>query len=378
MMHEKKTIVVLSFDASRTGAPILLLSFILASKTLFPQIDFKLFLLHGGPLYDQFKESIDTEILGSPVLRRLRRTRLHAFFERDVFEKIDLWCTKKRLKKFERYPWDINTFPALKSFQDFRINPKTVTWHFRELESTVAHFGTKEELATLASLVDAIIPDSYAVRKFLSDNGVKSDCMHVLHEYVNTDQTPVKRISDNKKFIVAGSGSPIWRKGFDIFLQSAISYSYQYPSDEVEFHWFGELDTRTKHQAQSDLAKAGIHEKVIFHGQVSNPIDSYAQADLLFATTREEPFGLIVLEAALGKVPCLAMDGVGGLNEFIEHAELVVPYMDIGSAVKKIHTLLINEPKRKDLGEFYFKKVQREYSVSRAAESILKIILHHQ
>lgn len=373
-MNNQHSLVIFSYDASRTGAPLLLLSFIAEHRRQFPQKSMKLFLLHGGPVLKDYEALIETKILGSLILRRLRRTRMHSFFSKPLWFGIERIIDKIRLERFKDSHWYVNTFPAFLQFREYGLSPKRVTWHFRELGTSVAHFASLDELCFFAKRVDAIIPDSYAVKNFLLNHGVDEHRMSVVHEYIDISKLPVDKVRRSGKFVIAGSGSPIWRKGFDIFVQTAITYFYRYPEDHVEFHWFGQLNEEIKRNAQHDLEKVGISNKVCLKGLVENPIEAYAQADLFFVTAREEPFGLIVLEAALGRVPALVMEAVGGLNEFVEHKELTVPYMNISEAVEKIKHLTNDARLRSQIGEFYFKKVCKDFNLTQATEKISKII----
>jgi glycosyltransferase involved in cell wall biosynthesis len=63
---------------------------------------------------------------------------------------------------------------------------------------------------------------------------------------------------------------------------------------------------------------------------VSNPLDYLSVFDIFALTSREDPYPLVVLEAALLQKPMVCFEKAGGAQDLIEtDAGLIVPYLSL-------------------------------------------------
>jgi glycosyltransferase involved in cell wall biosynthesis len=76
---------------------------------------------------------------------------------------------------------------------------------------------------------------------------------------------------------------------------------------------------------------------------VSNPLDYLSVFDIFALTSREDPYPLVVLEAALLQKPMVCFEKAGGAQDLIEtDAGLIVPYLSLEAMSKAILTIKEN------------------------------------
>ncbi|GAA0297277.1 N-acetyl-alpha-D-glucosaminyl L-malate synthase BshA [Gracilibacillus halotolerans] len=107
----------------------------------------------------------------------------------------------------------------------------------------------------------------------------------------------------------------------------------------------------------------GINEKVHFLGKQKDIPMILADADLLLLLSEKESFGLVLLEAMIAGVPCIATE-VGGIPEVIEHNEtgFIVPLGDTDATAEYAYQLLSNTSTWKQFSEAANQSVYRKFA----------------
>jgi len=95
-----------------------------------------------------------------------------------------------------------------------------------------------------------------------------------------------------------------------------------------------------------------LQDKVIFTGKRNDMPELLAISDLMIHLSKQEAFGLVILEALACGVPSVATN-IGGMPEVIDDGEngYLVPYGDVDAAVEKSLLLLQNEVLRKKFSD---------------------------
>jgi len=97
--------------------------------------------------------------------------------------------------------------------------------------------------------------------------------------------------------------------------------------------------------------------------------------DAFCLTSREDPFPLVVLEAASLEKPVLCFAEAGGPPEFVEnHCGFVLPYLDVAAMSARIVELIENPSLRDELGRRARAKVLERHDVEVVAPRIMNII----
>lgn len=154
-------------------------------------------------------------------------------------------------------------------------------------------------------------------------------------------------------FVVLAAGTLAWRKGPDLFLQLATEVKRQAPDLDARFLWAGRpIEAGIEERLAHDAALAGIADRVAFLGEVADMPALYASADLFVLPSREEPLGLVCVEAAAMELPVLCFKNAGAAADFVrQDAGFSIPYLSISEMAKAVATLAKDGAMRERMGK---------------------------
>jgi glycosyltransferase involved in cell wall biosynthesis len=114
---------------------------------------------------------------------------------------------------------------------------------------------------------------------------------------------------------------------------------------------------------------------VVFTGNVVSHLPYFAQFDAFLLTSREDPFPLVVLDAAsLGK-PVVCFAEAGGAPELVqEDAGLVVPYLDVEAMAAAATAIVEDADLRARLGRRAREKVLERHDMGVGGAHIAEIV----
>ena len=166
----------------------------------------------------------------------------------------------------------------------------------------------------------------------------------------------------------------IWRKGPELFLAVAQQVTRQLP--DVHFIWVGgDPQSATYQELQRDVRLLGLQDRVTLAGNQADIASYYAAFDVFLLTSREDPFPLVCLEAALYETPVLCFANSGGMPEFVrDDAGVVVPYLDTVAMAANTIALLQDERRRLQLGRTARQRVLTEHTIEAVGPAILHLI----
>ncbi|MCF8325582.1 MAG: glycosyltransferase family 4 protein, partial [Leadbetterella sp.] len=209
--------------------------------------------------------------------------------------------------------------------------------------------------------------------------------IHVVHSFVeNTEilnksaKSEVKLIKEkyglsSDKIWICACGNADWRKAPDIFLQ--IAAATLKINSKFGFIWIGiKKEGELFDQLKYDEKKLGIENEISWISPTNDAVEIINCCDVFLVSSREDPFPLVVLEAALCGKPILGFKNTGGVDEFIDDScGIKVDYLNVFEMSKQITTL--NSQNIKNLGEKSREKVLRKYNFEvsiKKIESIFK------
>jgi glycosyltransferase involved in cell wall biosynthesis len=263
-----------------------------------------------------------------------------------------------------------------------------VITHVHELSYWIGHRTGPLNNAQVLAHTDHFIACSQAVADCLRDLlHIDTSQISVVHEFIPLP-TPAGQMPNARErlreelglpgdgLVVGGSGTTDWRKGADLFVQLAVQVRKRLQPQPVHFLWVGGDDTGPEASAlRHDAVHAGVGEAVQFLGHKPNPRDYFALFDVMALVSREDPYPLVVLEAAALGIPTVAFERSGGAREFIEQdAGRVAPYLDVSGMADQIAQLLREPDLRRTLGQRAAQKVRERHDLGASAARIVNII----
>jgi glycosyltransferase involved in cell wall biosynthesis len=131
----------------------------------------------------------------------------------------------------------------------------------------------------------------------------------------------------------------------------------------IEFVWKGiSPDSLFLKQIELELRKLGLEKKITFLEQNNDTASFFMQIDLFLSLSREDPYPLVVLEAARYKIPSLCFEESGGAPEFVEKdAGSVIPFLNLNRLSEEIIMYFHNEKLRKEKGERAYTKWREKH-----------------
>jgi glycosyltransferase involved in cell wall biosynthesis len=143
------------------------------------------------------------------------------------------------------------------------------------------------------------------------------------------------RLEEND-FLVLSVGTGDFRKGIDLFLQTAKAALERSEGKErkLYFAWLGQMPRDPILWIGKDLGNLGYADRVFFLGeQFSDVAQYYVAADIFFLPSREDPFPTVVIEALHAGLPIVGFAGSGGVAEQVtDAAGVILPYGDWSAA----------------------------------------------
>ena len=209
---------------------------------------------------------------------------------------------------------------------------------------------------------------SRAVADFLtSECGVGASKIYPLDYYIPVTDVPSKNQENGRQLVIGGCGTADWRKGFDLFVQTAFFVRRNFPALDCRFVWKGggENSTPIRH-SKAEMLRARITDLVTFADPNESMKSFYGSLDVLLLTSREDPYPLVVLEAAAHSVPTICFENSGGAPEFIESdGGQVVRYVDVAQMAAAIQAYSNDRHMMQQHGSNAHKKLLMKHSDSK-------------
>lgn len=376
----KNKILFLGHDASRTGAPLLLLEIIkwIRDNSAF---EVEICLNAGGSLESDYIQLARTFYKGSTsqsyVQRGLRKLRLVGSSEPDFTSRYPV----------EQYPVVYaNTIGTCSTAMALAHPGRRIIHHIHEMAYATDVYRAKDIMRKAVPRTDIYIAASGAVKDYLIDViDVPHEKIRVIHEFPIAGCLQLNKSENGKSirhkhgipenaFVVGMCGSPEWRKGTDIFVRLAQQVKVIHPGNKVHFLWVGG-EREAYREAQFDVEKLGLREVCHFVPAVSDPSPYFKAFDLFALTSREDPFPLVMLEAAARGLPIVCFADSGGATELVEDdAGMVVPYLDVEAMARACVDLMVNENRRQLYGAQAKAKVESRYLLAHQGPKIRSVI----
>jgi predicted HAD superfamily hydrolase/glycosyltransferase involved in cell wall biosynthesis len=345
-------IIFVSHEASRTGAPAVLLSLM---KWLRQNSDIQFSIICGihGPLDKKF-EAI------APTL----------YFEdhqgRDLREALRLFCGNN-----VQYVYCNTIVSAVYANHLQYLNAQFIA-HVHELEGLFRVF--EQQFLQLSKYCRKYIAVSDAVKSCIDQRIPQNTAeIQVLSPFIDAydlSQKPTTKLRKSGQIIVFGCGGIEVRKGFDLFCGVGRKI-LDAGRHDIKLYWIGS-DIGTDLDPLTEIARLDVGKIVEWLGPKDYPRGYFEDGDIFILTSREDPYPLVCLEAAERGLPVICFDERGGgMWRFVDDdAGIVVPHMDIDAMAKAVIELADDDVRRKALGATAKRKSLSRHGVESVAPLI--------
>lgn len=334
-----KKILFISHDATRTGAPLILLELLKWLNTNHSNaIQIDVLLVQRGALEQDFKKESNKIFnyweLNKPLkFKEIVWAKLYSKFKIKKKSKKTLFYETVATNNYDLiYANSVVSLPIAVQIKN-RIPNTKLLLHVHELDTIIQQSVPNFE--NYIPFIDSYIAVSNLVKEnLITKYKVNQDLIALVYEFgVVKEELKKKR---NSIFTVGASGVVHWRKGSDVFLQVAKCIVQNHSDVKIKFVWVGDFGN-DEHIIKADIKKMGLEDAVQFVGEKTNPGNFYNNFDVFLLTSREDPFPLVSIEVAhLGK-PIICFDKASGITEIIEKGGgFVIPYLDVTAMAKKI------------------------------------------
>ncbi len=380
-----KKILFVSHDANRAGAQILLLRF-LKKLRQWPDFQFHILLKYGGPLAKEF-EAVAPTFYAYPTARASRQT-INRLLRRAAPA-----LTLPEQLTGETYDLLVsNTVTNGDLLEELAFLACPVVTYAHELEIGISMYTTPEAFARTLRRSDFFMACSRVQReRYIANYGLdpaRIDYLPSLLPEETTDANQLLGQSDALRrrlglpadaLLVGCMGTLDWRKGIDVFVQLARLVPDRLAGRPVVFAWVGGYHHQVEYKTVAeDVRRLGLQNRVLFIENQPNPLEYMACFDVFALPSREEPYPLVVLEAALLEKPVLCFDQSGGARELVQDdAGVVCPYLDTEAMAREITCLLTDEARRERLGKTGRQRVLIQHSDELAMNTLVRLLHHY-
>jgi glycosyltransferase involved in cell wall biosynthesis len=387
MRPSPPSILFVSHDASRTGAPIALLTFLrwLRANT---DYQFEVLLGCGGTLESAF------EALAPTTTANVAADRFLGHLSVSVPPVLlNVW-REKRLRSLARR-LSVSDLVYSNTLQNGALLRKlwrpgqTVLSHVHELEWWLGYRTSARDLDFTKEVTDHYVACSrVTMESLVSAQGVPPERITLCHEFIAIDKIQLARARADRHvtrgrlgispdaLVVGGVGTMDWRKGPDLFVQLAAMVTRRLPDADVHFVWAGgDAAGPTRGGLLMDARRLGLGDRIRFIGPLEQPAPLFAAMDVFALTSREDPFPLVMLEAAAAGIPLVCFAGGGGAPEFAHpDAGRVAAYLDVAGMAAAVSDLLEREEERLRMGQTAAERVRKRHTVDQAGPVLVDVI----
>ncbi|MET0507557.1 MAG: glycosyltransferase [Burkholderiaceae bacterium] len=371
------TVLVVSQEASRTGAPILAWNL---CKGLRGRCNVVTLLLRGGSLEEQFAQVSD--VVAGPV----------SYAARDPLALAPLLQ-----QLLARWPVDfaivnsIDSGACVAPLAELGIGSVLLVHEFfsytRPLDAAIDALLAARAVVFPAALVrdDALHPRT---RRRIAEAIVQPQgkC-----EVPEDRRSAGARASDlvnslrrfreeGDAFVVLGAGSVEYRKGVDLFIATAALARRRAPVARMRFAWIGRGfdpdDQRYGAYLQHQL-KTAPGDDVVIAAEIPDIEQAYPLADAFFLSSRLDPMPNVAIDALTAGVPVICFETATGLAEIlqaqVDTARFVLPHSDVRAAADALLSLRAAHATRDAQAELLRSVAARHFRMQDYVQRLLEL-----
>ena len=364
-------VVVVTHEASRTGAPRMALRVLRALQDVAEE---RIVVVRWpGPLVPEFRSASDR--LRLEPLRRLRVSLRSGRATRRLAVRVEEHAARRVLSDERPSLVYANTVKSACYIRPALELGVPVVLHCHEDDSMVEDVLARYRLDGVYDRVWLVACSAASASRLAEATGVDVGAVTVITEAVDVDDVlanaavPSPGWARSTGMVVGGCGTVDYRKGIDQWLRVAAQVRDALGPTCPRFEWIGRVADESYPALARELGLGGIVE---FVGERTNPYPMLAALDIVTVTSRHDAFPLVVLEAmALGR-PIVAFD-VGGIREQLGDTGRLVPGGDVDAMSAALLQLIADEPSRRFLASAAAERVNALFSIQQFRAAVAAV-----
>ncbi|MCB1005386.1 MAG: glycosyltransferase family 4 protein [Acidimicrobiales bacterium] len=382
-------LLAVSHDASRTGAPAMLVHFLRWVAEHRPgAVEVEVVLLRGGPLEPDFAALGPVTVLAP--FERWTRAEVAALGLRKVgltgwSSRADAARLRARLARARGHDvvW-LNSVASAPVLHGLRAEPgQRVLTAVHELDQVLDGLRPADWSALLARTDRFLAGATGIAENLLRRPGVDPTRVVVGHEFID-----VRREIDGSlrpegvdgaglrhrlgipedAFVVGGCGPTAWRKAPDLFLRLGVALRHHQAAAAgrpIHLVWIGGPTEGVKFAPLAhDLRSARLSDVVHFIGPRPDLTEPFAMFDAFALTSREDALPLVCLEAARAGRPVLAFDNTCLGEVFGDGEGAFVPFLDVDAMAAQLAAWAGDPAVARAVGERAQRRILEGFDVS--------------
>ena len=342
----RPTVLVLSHEASRSGAPVLAWNL---ARRLASSYNVVSVLMRGGALEAAFA-AVSAAIVGPMAADELHPVNMKRVAERLVNEYKPLYAIAN----------SIETSVLVPALAKFGVPSVALVHEFAEYIRPVQKMRDVLDWATHVVFPAHVVAQSTytafpASARRRGVHVLSQGCVELPDVAARPADSNVDSRADVRSlvrpddaadaFVVLGLGPVQFRKGVDLFLSTAARARRTAPHVRFRFVWIGDgydpvRDPEYSPYLASQILRSDLTETVIMLDAVEDLAPAYDAADVLFMSSRLDPQPNVGVTAMTRGMPTVCFDHASGTAEVLsadpETRPLVVPHLDVHAAAELI------------------------------------------
>ncbi len=240
----------------------------------------------------------------------------------------------------------ITTTPALLAAAVQLVPSRVITVH-QEHRASQLRGVSGEPLLIHAPSIDALVSITERTQDWFADSlGASAPELAAIPNAIPDGFRPRSDL-DDKTIVLAARMTP--EKQLDHAIEAFASIAAEHPDWKMRIFGDGPQEVRLRRMVDGH----GLHDRIQLMGRSAGMEHEWARAGLAMLPSRNEAFGLVLLEAFAAGVPAVAYDIVTGPAEIIRHGVdgLLVPAGDKDSLAVAMSKLMSDDALRRAYGE---------------------------
>ena len=237
-------------------------------------------------------------------------------------------------------------------------------------------------------VAERVICVSGALRREVKNlYGVPGDKMYVVYNGVDVQRfdARVNTRSSRRQYAVGAddpfvlfAGRMTWQKGPDLLVEALPGLLTHHP--RAKFVFAGDGDLRDGLERRCASLGVSSATRFVGHRKGHDLISLFKSSDLVCVPSRNEPFGIVILEAWSARKPVVATRN-GGPAEFVRHEDTGLTVSDDRDSIGwGVGTVLANKAKGRRMGRSGRREAESRFSwntIAGTTERVYESVLDH-